>query len=335
MREVSRWRQFMKSLFRFLLNLFIMLVMLLAMMVLTGCSGSYGCRVTFGNSTCTPSGTGFGGGGGGGGRGGGGGGTVDAFVYDVDLAGTMDGYALSTSAATFGSISGYTAPAIPTNDPGVGMVVAQSKFLYTVFQIDGEIAGWSIDPTSGSLTPLTGFPQLITLDVPVFGFNIYNVAVNPAGTLLFIADTGSNLIYVYQIDSTSGALTLATGAPYAVSAPGNLGTDGLGRFLYVCQNAASHTGSQVTAFSIGSTGALTAVTGSPFSLPMWQVQGDGSGQFLFGTTGNAVVTSGVDDKHLYVFTIQQTGTNAGAITAVSGSPFATTYSPFNIATQPA
>jgi hypothetical protein len=46
-----------------------------------------------------------------------------------------------------------------------------------------------------------------------------------------------------------------------------------------------------------------------------------------------VVKSGVDDDHLYVFSISQSGTNAGAIAPVTGSPFVTQYSPFSIAVQ--
>jgi hypothetical protein len=49
----------MKSLYRVLLSLLVML----ATLVLANCAGSYGCRVTFGSSTCAPSGSGIGGGG--------------------------------------------------------------------------------------------------------------------------------------------------------------------------------------------------------------------------------------------------------------------------------
>jgi hypothetical protein len=41
-----------------------------------------------------------------------------------------------------------------------------------------------------------------------------------------------------------------------------------------------------------------------------------------------------DDLHLYVFGITQSGTTAGAITQVTGSPFTTQYSPFAIAVSP-
>ena len=48
-------------------------------------------------------------------------------------------------------------------------------------------------------------------------------------------------------------------------------------------------------------------------LPMWQAQGEPTGKFLIGTTGKERLGfSGMDDDHLYVFNIAQSGSNAGA-----------------------
>src|ERR1017187_10545542 len=99
----------MKIRARVLLSVLVML----ATMFLANCS-PYSCNVTFGASTCTPSGSGIGGGGNGGGGGGGGGGAT-AFAFAVDQNGTIDGYTLNATAGTFGLTSGYTAPVIPPN----------------------------------------------------------------------------------------------------------------------------------------------------------------------------------------------------------------------------
>jgi hypothetical protein len=309
----------------------------LAMAGLSGCGGHYFCSngATFG-STCTSSGSGLTTTGGSGG--GGGGSAPTAFVYAVDQNATVDGYELNSTAGTFAALSSYTAPTIPATDPGIGMVVAQRQFVYAVFELDNQISGWSLDPTTGGLTPLSGFPLAFTLNSPIFTYNEYNVATNPAGTLLFIADSGGLQVYAFQI-SAGGALTAVSGSPFSTGliAPGNLAVDGLGKYLYVSESFGGHIGGQVLAYAIGSGGGLTAVTGSPFSFPtnMWQLQGDPSGNFMVGASGNSVSYSGTDDLHLYVFSIQQTGANAGALSAVTGSPFATFYSPFNIAVQPA
>jgi len=173
------------------------------------------------------------------------------------------------------------------------------------------------------------------------------MATNPAGTLLFIADSFDNEILVFTIANT-GALTAVVGSPFATPVgvhAGNMTTDGLGKYLYVTETLLNHTGNEVLGYSIGDgtngtiLGALTALSSSPFPFKMWQVQGDASGNFLVGTTGNSAATglglSNVDDDHLYVFSIQQTAsaTPAGTLTEV-GTGFATTNSPFNIAVQP-
>ncbi len=327
----------MKSLLRWLIGIFLMLGTLL----LSNCGGSYGCRVTFGSSTCTPSGSGFGGGGSGGGGGGGGGGsgnaTPAAFVYAVDQIGgqsgtgangTIDGYDLSTTANSFLALSGFTAPTVPAGDPGVGMVVAQNKFVYALFEPTDEIYGWSFNASTGALTTLSNFPVGIVLNLPLVGYNQYNVITDPGGNYLFISNSGQNEIMVFAIDGTSGALTAVPGSPFVtVIEPGNLAIDGLGKYLYVCIDG-SHTGSLIQGFTIGSNGALTAMSNT-FTYPMWQLQGETSGKYMIGTSGNVQFLTGADDPNLYVFSINQT---TGALTQVTKQ--ATTYSPYTIAAQP-
>jgi hypothetical protein len=309
---------------------------MLATMFLVNCQ-DYKCG-GFGALPCTSAGTG-----GGTGPFGGGGGSSKpaAFAFAVDEAGTIDGYALNTTAGTFAATSGYTAPLVPTNNGGVGMVVAQEQFLYAGFGNVGELYAWSIDSTTGGLTAISGSPYSAPF-LADYGLGVgqANMITNPAGTLLFISDTLQSEIYVYTIGS-GGVLTLVTGSPFLVPfGPMNLATDGLGKYLYAIDgNFNTHTGSAIAAYVIGtgtSLGTLTPVVGSPFvgsSYLMWQLNGEPTGQYLIGTSGNSVVQSAVDDDHLYVFSISQSGTNAGAIAPVTGSPFATRYSPFSIAVQ--
>jgi hypothetical protein len=312
------------------------LLTVLATMFLVNCR-DYSCG-GFGALPCTSS-TGTGGTGPFGGSGGGS--KPTAFAFAVDDTGTIDGYTLNTTAGTFAATAGYTAPVVPPNDGGVGMVVAQEQFLYAGFGSVGALYAWSIDPTTGDLTAISGSPYAAPfLSAYGLGVGQANMITNPAGTLLFISDTLQNEIYVYTIGS-GGALTLVTGSPFLVPfGPMNLATDGLGKYLYAIDgNFNTHTGVAIAAYVIGSgtsLGTLTPVAGSPFvgaNYSMWQLNGEPTGQYLIGTSGNSVVKSGVDDDHLYVFSISQSGTNAGAIAPVTGSPFVTQYSPFSIAVQ--
>jgi hypothetical protein len=318
----------------------LVLMVALAAMGLASCD-HYNCATsaTFGSSTCSASTPGLG-------SSGGGGSATAAFVFAVDSSasstqGSIVGYTLDTSALTFGSTTPYTAPTVPINDGGVGMVVAQSQFLYVGFGSVGQLYGWSID-TTGNLTAISGSPYSANFLADfVGGVGDANMIVNPAGTILFISDTLLNQIYVYQI-GTGGVLTPATGSPFPVPfEPMNLATDGMGKYLYATNgNFSTHTGSEIAAYVIGSSCAtsggactLTTVPGSPFAFPMWLVKGEPTGQFLIGTSGNTLSQSLKDDNNLYVFSITPSGANAGAIAAVAGSPFPTQNSPFSIAVQ--
>ncbi len=316
----------------------LMLVAGLAVMGLASC-GHYSCGTGFGSSTCTSTGSPTLGGGGTTGN------AATAFAFAVDTAGTIDGYTLNTTAGTFAATTSYTAPVVPTSNGGIGMVVAQEQYLYTGFGSVGELFGWSIDSTTGALTPISGDNPLSAPFLANFGLGVgeSNMTTNPAGTLLFISDTTQSGIYVYTIGS-GGVLALVTGSPFAVPfEPMNLSTDGMGNYLYAIDgDFTTHTGSEIAAYNIGtgtSLGTLTPVVGSPFvsaggvNYSMWMVKGEPTGKYLIGTSGNSASYSGSDDDHLYVFSIAQSGANAGAITPVTGSPFLTEFSPFSIAVQ--
>jgi len=310
------------------------LVIALAMMGLASC-GHYVCGANFGNSTCAAGPVSL--------SGGGTGNTAAAFVFVADgtaSPGIVVGYTLNTAATppTLTATPNYTAPTTPNADSGIGMAVAQKQFLYAAFGSTRTIYGWTIS-AAGILAPVNGSPfnLPLTFQTGATGeFDTARVITDPAGTHLFVADEVGGQIFVYSIGS--GGVLTAVGSPVAVGfSPGNMATDGLGKYLYVTDtSAANHTGIEIAAYSIGATGALTVVAGSPFTgtnFAMWQVQGEPTGKYLIGTTGNSAAPlfnngdSGVDDDHLYVFAIN----SSGALATPVVSP--TTNSPFSIAVE--
>lgn len=312
----------------FLWTFFVMLSALL----LSSCGYHYKCGTTFGSASCTSSGSGLGTTGSASGN--------TAFAYNIVSSGTVNGISLSGGTnPTLQNISGFTAQTVPSGDQSAEIVVVPKKFVYAVFPLTQLLFGWSINSTSGNLTPVSGSPYTISsaggMIVNTTGVNFNSIAVSPAGNVLYIASAGFGEIDAYQI-GPAGALTQVSGAPFSTGAfgPLNLSFDGLGKYLYATAGPEG-LGQQVAAYSIGSSGALTVVPGSPFAFNMWQMQGDPSGQFMIGISGRSFALNGlVDDKSLYVFSIQQTGTNAGALTQVSGSPFLTVSAPINLAVQP-
>ncbi len=289
-------------------------VVVLATMSLVGC-GHYTCGTTFGNATCTSSGGGIS-------QGGGGGGTIGVrtMVYfnDVTLSGSemaAEGLNIENS-QTFAPVSSFVSPSLPAaGDTGIAIV--SEHFLYMPFT-NSTIYGFSIDATTGALTPVTGSPYSIT-------FSPSCVAVDPSGAFLFVG--GSSGISVFSVSATDGSLLL-TGSTPTSGSPQQMTTDGQGKFLYALE------GSGIAAFSYGVSGTLTAVQGSPFNpfngVSMAQIEGESSGKYLVGTTAEAGGGSGIVDRSLYVFAISATG----ALTAAAGSPVTTVYPPVYVAVSP-
>ena len=87
------------------------------------------------------------------------------------------------------------------------------------------------------------------------------LAVDPGSKFLFVAETGVNGVRVLSI-GTNGALTEATGSPYATgSAVTSVLVDSTGSYVYVANSGSNN----ISAFLLSATGALTAISGSPFT----------------------------------------------------------------------
>jgi 6-phosphogluconolactonase (cycloisomerase 2 family) len=314
----------MKILVRALLSLLVML----ATLFLANCS-PYGCRVTFGSSACSSSGTGISTGGGTGGGGGGGGGTgVDAsaaaaLVYYDTSAINAAGY---TTANVLGTLNSYTPPTLPGNGAD-DMLIVNKTFLYVPMG-NATVEGFAIDRTSGALTAITGSPWTVA------GTSVTadDVASDAAGKFLFVgSETGPN-IWVFQIDATSGALTATAGSPFSAGltvVADEMTVDLSGKYLYVGQTDPT---AGVGAFSIDpSTGALTPLSGSPFlAAQVAQIHASPTAELLFGVQEVADGTIGATDKNIYTYVINPI---TGALTEV-GAGTVTLAAPFDFAISP-
>lgn len=285
-----------------------LVVMISAAMLVTGC-GHYVCHTTFGASTCTPAGTGIGGGTTGTG-------TPAAFDFFQDT-GSIDAASLDTS-GNFSLIPNFVSQN-PTGSGGFGgLVIVQKQWLYAAY--GSQVEAYSIDGTTGALTPLTTSPFVYA------GTEAASSTTDPAGNFLFVTGANDDQVWVFAINQTTGALTtvgsFSTGIFAAYPA-----TDGLGKYLYV---TAGNLGGAVDVFSISPAGSLTPLAGNPFSVAVAVLQGEPSGQFMLGVTGNGANNGVGSDNHIYVYSINQ---STGALTPV-GSPFATTYIPSTLAVHP-
>jgi len=134
---------------------------------------------------------------------------------------------------------------------------SQGRYLYAANVGSFDISAYTIDGTSGALTPVAGSPFST-------GDNPQGVIVHNSGKFLYVAsNTGtSSTISGFSIEANSGRLTAIVGSPF----PGgqvlsSLAQDRSGAYLYVADIQAG----TVLGYAVDqSSGALTPVPGSPF-----------------------------------------------------------------------
>ena len=171
------------------------------------------------------------------------------------------------SAFTFDPVSGLLTEVagspFPTqsNWPGPGRLAIDptGKFLYV--GLGGEVnanhyvAGFSIDQTSGILTPLAGSPFAT-------GSGPFHIAVDLSGKYLYTANSQDSTISAFIIDATTGVLNPVSGSPFATGGyPFAIAIDSSGQFLYTGNQSTRN----ISAFRINTnSGVLTPISGSPF-----------------------------------------------------------------------
>lgn len=210
---------------------------------------------------------------------------------------------LTMSLAGCGGQSGLTTNSVPTPTP-TPVFASPAKFLYAANEVSASISGYSVNHSTGALTALPGFP------VPS-GVNPVFLTHDPLNKFLIVVDIAANTLRVYGIDSNTGALTEVPPSPYPLGMePRAAAMDAAGKFVYV----ASQSLNSVAAFTMSSSGVLTAVPGSPFA-----TGGTAAGSFgccvVVDPTGRFVYVA--DIANVYAFSINASN---GALTLVATVP---------------
>lgn len=178
------------------------------------------------------------------------------FLYVANAGGSNN-----ISAFLINGISGGLTPVVGSPFPSGGNVRslvfrADGKFLYAADASGGAAAiyGFSVDPSTGALTSLSGLP----LGLPSCDY----IVADQTGAYLYAAAGGS--IFGYSIDQNTGALSPLPGLPVTVGTNATtLSIDPTNQYLYV-GNASAGT---VSGFVLdAATGGLTAIPGSPFAV---------------------------------------------------------------------
>ena len=114
----------------------------------------------------------------------------------------------------------------------------------------GSISAFTIDSSTGTLTPVSGNPQPIAVHGAV--------SIDPMGRYLLVPETIG--VSVYTIDTATGALSTVAGSPFSTGTdPSAVSVDRMDRFVYVVNEGSAN----VSEFTLETTGALTPLAGSP------------------------------------------------------------------------
>ena len=186
----------------------------------------------------------------------------------------------------------------------------RKRFLYVSNNGTNNISGFSINTTTGALTPVSGSP-FATGGSGIFGISL---AVTPNGKFVYAGNAGSRNISAFSVGS-NGALTAITGSPFFIGdSPDGIKVSPNGKFLAVALPFSD----SVAMFRIGSNGALTPVN-SPFaqggmggSDAASSVDMSCKSNLLFAAIANSTETE------VGVSTIS----SSGALSPIAGSPFA-------------
>jgi 6-phosphogluconolactonase len=209
------------------------------------------------------------------------------------------------------------------NITDVSVVCASAgRFAYVTDEQGNQIFGFTIDGSSGALTPMPSSP-FAALAFPG------SLVADPSSRFLYVSSTvssdGPGAILAYSINQSTGALTPIPGYQFPLFDGGlvsveQLTVDPSGKFLYAAiEDPGTGPNLAVAAFTINHTdGTLTPVSGSPFAIGAYSF---GSTPIVIGPSGQflyiAYYDGGNSTSDVTGFSIDPT---TGALMMVPGGP---------------
>jgi 6-phosphogluconolactonase (cycloisomerase 2 family) len=255
---------------------------------------------------------------------------IDQSARFMYAANASSGDVLAMAVSSFSGFVSPVAGPLPAGNTPAALAISldtqrfgpsTAAYVYVVNAASNDISGYLMNGSNGTLSAISGSPFAA-------GIAPRSVVIDAAGRFLYAANSGSNSIGVYSIDtpagsavtSSGGKLTAIVGSPFPADGfPNAIALDPFGRFLFVT-NGITNT---VSAYTLNSSsGALTAVPGStvPTGVSPVAVSAEASGRFLY------IVNSGSNSVSGYAINV-----TSGALTPLNGSPFATGVLPTALA----
>lgn len=234
-------------------------------------------------------------------------------------AGQVIAFVFDTATETVGSPMFIAGPAA-----GIDIkVYPGGTFLYLSDFNTSSVYAYSINRSSGALTPVSGSP----FNHPSLGEHGGPIAIDPGGKYLFSSDA-SGTIVSFTIDSQTGVIKPNAARSVNDShLPVYLLVDSTGRFL-IASNHADSAGQNFSVFSIDpSTGVLIEIPGSPFTFGV-----DTQPKQILLNSGNSVLYAALSNSQQVNAIDFDSGT--GKLTAIQGAPYPAGAMPTSIALAP-
>ena len=246
---------------------------------------------------------------------------IGRFVYVANLGDhSLSAYTIDATTGALKAVAG---------SPYAGSIKASyvaaeptGRFLYALDNGNGSLGiaapaidVFSIDGTTGGLTPVTGSP--FATDAGGFA-----MAIDPSGRFAYTANVNSMSVSAYALDGTTGAVAPVAGSPFAGGAfPESIAIEASGGFAYTANN-----GGDVSAYTVDATsGALTAVAGSPFKA------GSGPASVSLTPSGKFAYVANNVSNDVSAFAIDA---SSGALAPLAGGPYAAGLNPIGSAVDP-
>jgi 6-phosphogluconolactonase len=214
------------------------------------------------------------------------------------------------------SVGALTAPSSGSQPAGVfATALAVSPDGQWLIALDGTTQQLDIFQINASTGALTSVNAATTYSTTSGTWQPSDVRVSPDGTLIFAAlGTAGDVVFTFNTTTGVAASSQSLATGNAATGDYGLAVNANTTYLYI---ARSGTNGGVAVFSIGSGGALTPVTGTPFTA------GNGTFSVALDNTGTYVYAANRTDGTISGYTIVPGTTTAGlTLKPLTGSPYA-------------
>ena len=248
------------------------------------------------------------------------------YVYVASSTGSIAVFSINQ---TTGALTALTCSACSTgagSTPQNIVLDPSGTYLYVALPGTNAIGVGTIAQSGANAGTLTSFVNAYT--GPASGSSAFtpeDLALTPSGHYLYASNylgppPGLGATYITTFTVSGTTVTLGSNVTVGNS-PNGLAIDASGSCLYVANVGSGN----VSAFTIGGSGGLTPVTGSPFA------SGSGSGSQPVGATvdptNNFLYVSNQGDGTVSGFRMATSGPTPGALTSL-GAPTATGMRPY-------